>query len=84
MRTNLLAISAPYRGSNPTVTNFLFCAVRIEFTLLVGKDITDEQSKASLSGSPGRPIIVVDFSPMLRDITADVMKTAHKAEDNQK
>jgi hypothetical protein len=79
-----LAISAPYQGSNTTVTNFLFYAVGIEFTLLVGKGITNEESKGSLSENPGRPIIVVDFSPMLREITADVMKTAHKAENIQK
>jgi hypothetical protein len=79
-----LAITAPYRGSNATVTNFLFYAVGIEFTLLVGKGITNEERKGSLSENPGRPIIVVDFSPMLRDITADVMKTAYKAKNIQK
>lgn len=79
-----LAITAPYQGSNATVTNFLFYAVGIEFSLLVGNDIPDEESKGSFSENPGRPIIVVDFSPMLRDITVDVMKTAHKARNIQK
>lgn len=79
-----LAISVPYQGSNAKVTNFLFYAVGIEFALLVGKGVTDEERQGSLSGNPGRPIIVVDFSPMLRDITAEVMKTAHKARNIQK
>jgi hypothetical protein len=79
-----LAINAPYQGSHATVTNFLFYAVGIEFALLVGKGITDEEKEGSLTDNPGRPIIEVDFSPMLRDITADVMKTAHKAKNIQK
>jgi hypothetical protein len=79
-----LAISAPYRGSNVKVTNFLFYGVGIEFSLLVGAGITDEERGGSLSANPGRPIIVVDFSPMLRDISVDVMKTAHKAKNVQK
>ena len=79
-----LAISAPYQGSNAKVTNFLFYAVGIEFTILVGKELTDEEKRGSFTHNPGRPIIEVDFSPMLREITADVMKTAHKAKNIQK
>ena len=79
-----LAISAPYQGSNAKVTNFLFYAVGIEFTILVGKGITDEEYQGSFTRNPGRPIIEVDFSPMLREITADVMKTAYKAKNIQK
>jgi hypothetical protein len=79
-----LAISAPYRGSHIRVPNFLFYAVGIEFSLLVGGGITDEEREGAISANPGRPIIVVDFSAMLRDITVDVMKTAHKARNVQK
>jgi hypothetical protein len=79
-----LAISAPYRGSNTTTQNFLFYALGMEFSLLVGPTITNEERTGSLSGNQGRPIMVVDFSPMLRNIVADTMKTAHKAKNIQK
>jgi hypothetical protein len=79
-----LAITAPYQGSHDTVTNFLFYVVGIEFVLLLGKNITDEEKQGSFTDNPGRPIIEVDFSPMLRDITADILKTAHKAKNIQK
>jgi hypothetical protein len=79
-----LAISAPYQGSNMKVTNFLFYAVGIEFSLLVGSAITDEERGGSFSANANRPIIVVDFSPMLREITVATMKTAHKAKNVQK
>lgn len=79
-----LAISAPYQGSNTKVRNFLFYALGIEFSLLVGSGITDEESKGSLSRNPERPIIMVDFSPMLRDIIVDVTKMAHKANNVKK
>jgi hypothetical protein len=66
------------------VSNFLFYAAGIEFSLLVGNGIPDEESKRSFSENPGRPIILVDVSPMLRDITVDVMKTAPKVRNIQK
>jgi hypothetical protein len=79
-----LAINAPYRGSNPTTKNFLFYALGIEFSLSVGSTLTDEERSGTISANPGRPVIVVDFSPMLRDIAADTMKTAYKAKNVSK
>jgi hypothetical protein len=51
---------------------------------LVGSGITGEHRGGAISGHPGRPIMIVDFSPMLRDIAVDVMKTAHKAKNVHK
>jgi len=79
-----LAITAPYRGSNAKIKNFLFYAVGIEFSLSVGSTITDEERGCTISANPGRPVIVVDFSPMLRDIAAATMETAYKAENVRK
>lgn len=79
-----LAISAPYQGSSPTVNNFLFYALGIEFSLLVGKTIPDEERAGTISANPARPILLADFSPILRDIAVDVMKEAHKAKNVHK
>jgi hypothetical protein len=79
-----LAISAPYQGSSPTVTNFLFYALGLEFSLLVGEAIPDDEKAGTISANPGRPILLTDFSPILRDIAADVMKEAHKARNVHK
>jgi hypothetical protein len=79
-----LAISAPYRGSNATTMNFLFYALGMEFSILVGSTITNEHRTAALSWNRGRPIMVADFSPLLREMIADTTKTAHKAKNVQK
>jgi hypothetical protein len=79
-----LAITAPYRGSNTKIKNFLFYALGFEFSLSVGSDITDEERSGTISANPGCPVIVVDFSPMLRDIAVETMKTAYKAKNVRK
>jgi hypothetical protein len=46
--------------------------------------MTDEERGGSFSANPGRPIIVVDFSPVLREIAVETMKTAHPEKNAQK
>jgi hypothetical protein len=74
-----ISITAPYKGSSSDLNNFLFYALGIEFTLLVGAAISQEQRGAAFSANPGRPVILVNFAPILQDIAVDVMKDAHKA-----
>lgn len=79
-----IAFTAPYQGSSRDKNNFLFYALGIEFTLLVGNSINQEQRGAAFSANPGRPALLVDFEPMLRDIVIDVTKDARKASNVKK
>jgi len=79
-----ISFTLPYQGSSSAENNFLFYALGIQFTLLVGDQITLEQREASFTGHPQRPVLVVDFAPMVQDIAVQVMKKAHKAKNVQK
>jgi hypothetical protein len=79
-----IAFTAPYQGSSLEPRNFLFYVLGIEFTLLVGNAMREEQIAASFTGNPERPILLVDFAPMVQDIAVEVMRKAHKANNVQK
>ncbi|MGB8801415.1 MAG: hypothetical protein WCC97_12060 [Candidatus Acidiferrales bacterium] len=79
-----IALYQPYQGSSEAKNNFLFYVPGVEFTLLLGQEITREQRTACFSANPNNPVIVVDFSPMLREIFRDVTKDAHRAANVQK
>ena len=79
-----IALYQPYQGSSEAKNNFLFYVPGVEFTLLLGQEITREQRTACFLANPNNPVIVVDFSPMLREIFRDVTKDAHRAANVQK
>lgn len=79
-----IAFTVPYQGSSLEWRNFLFYVLGIEFTLLVGNALPQEQFVASFTGNPERPILLVNFEPMVQDIAVDVMKRAHKAKNVEK
>jgi hypothetical protein len=79
-----IAFNAPYQGSSLKWRNFLFYVLGIEFTLLVGKVLTEGQLAASFTGNPERPVLLVNFAPSVQDIAVDVMKKAHKAKNVEK
>jgi hypothetical protein len=79
-----ISFTLPYQGSAAAGNNFLFYALGMEFTLLIGDSISAEQRAASFSGNPRHPILVVNFAPMVQDIAVQVMKKAHKAKNVQK
>jgi hypothetical protein len=57
---NHLAITAPYARASPKENNFLFYVLGLEFSLLAGKTITEEERAGSISANSARPIIMVD------------------------
>jgi hypothetical protein len=79
-----IAFNAPYQGSSQKWLNFLFYVLGVEFTLLVGKALTEDQQAASFTGNPQRLVLLVDFAPSVQDIAVDVMKKAHKAKNVEK
>jgi hypothetical protein len=79
-----IAFTLPYKGSSDAGNNFVLYVLGIEFTLLIGKAITEEQRSAAFTGNPAKPIIVVDFQPMMQEIAAKVMKGARKARNVEK
>jgi hypothetical protein len=79
-----IAFTVPYQGSSLKWRNFLFYALGIEFTLIVGDLLSKEQRAASFSGNSLRPILLVNFEPIVQDIAIEVMKKAHKAKNVQK
>ena len=79
-----IAFTVPYRGSSEKWLNFLFYVLGMEFMLLIGKALSQEQFVASFTGNPGRPVLLVNFEPMIQDIAVDVMKRAHKAKNVQR
>jgi hypothetical protein len=79
-----IAFTTPYQGSSQKWHNFIFYVLGIEFTLLVGKALTDDQFVASFTGNPERPILLLNFEPSVRDIAVEVMKKAHKAKNVKK
>lgn len=79
-----VAFTLPYKGSSKAGNNFVLYALGIEFTLLIGKAITEEQRSASFTANPAGPIIVVDFQPMMQEIAVKVIKGAHKAKNVEK
>jgi hypothetical protein len=79
-----ISFVVPYHGSADARNNFLFYALGIEFTLLIGDRITPDQRAASFTGNPHRPILVVDFAPMVQEIAVQVMRKAHKAKNVRK
>ena len=40
-----------------------------------------DQQEASFTGNLGRPILLVNFEPTIREIALEVMKKAHKAKN---
>jgi hypothetical protein len=52
--------------------------------LAVGNAISQDQFEASFTGNPERPILLVNFEPMVQDIAVEVMKSAHKAKNVEK
>ena len=79
-----ISFTMPYQGSDKQWRNFIFYVLGIEFTLLVGDSLPREQAEASFTGNVERPILLVDFAPMVQDIAVEVMKKAHKAKNVQK
>ena len=79
-----IAFNAPYQGSSVKWRNFIFYVLGIEFTLLIGKDLTKDQLAASFTGNSERPILLVNFERSVQDIAVDVMKKAHKAQNVEK
>ncbi|HEV2421612.1 MAG TPA: hypothetical protein VGS59_07890 [Candidatus Acidoferrales bacterium] len=79
-----ISFTMPYQGSNEKWLNFVFYVLGIEFVLLVSDDLPTEQIEASFTGNPERPILLVDFAPLVQDIAVEVMKKAHKAKNVQK
>jgi hypothetical protein len=79
-----IAFTVPYQGSSLKWRNFLFYVPGVEFTLLVGNTLTASQQVASFSGNPERPILLVNFEPLVQDIAVEVMKKAHKAKNVEK
>jgi hypothetical protein len=79
-----IALYQPYQGSSETKNNFLFYVPGVEFSLLLGQQVTSEQRTVCFSANPNKPVVVVDFSPMLREIFQDVTKAAHKAANVKK
>ena len=79
-----VAFTLPYQGSSQARNNFVLYILGIEFTLLIGKAITEEQRSASFTAHLARPILVVDFQPMMQEIAVTVMKAARKAKNVEK
>ena len=74
----------PYQGSKKEWRNFLFYVSGIEFCLGVGKAVDDTVRENCFACNPAHPIIVVDFSGSIAEITSTVWAGARKAKNVEK
>jgi len=79
-----IAFLAPYQGNAREYHNFIFYTSGIVWALLVGKAVDDEQRKSCFATNPGHPVLVGDFSPDIRQIFHETVKTAKKARNVEK
>ena len=80
----LISFHNPYRGSNPSWPNFLFYVSGIEFALHLGPPVDSGIRESCFATNPLHPMMVLDFSPTIKDILSEVWKKAHKAKNVEK
>lgn len=79
-----IAFLAPYRGNAREYHNFMFYTSGIVWALLVGRAVDDQQRKTCFATNPGHPVLVGDFSPDLRELFHDTIKSAKRAQNIEK
>jgi hypothetical protein len=79
-----IAFLGPYQGNARAYHNFMFYTSGIIWALLVGKAVDDEQRISCFATNPVHPVLVGDFSPDLREVFRDTLKTAKKARNVEK
>ena|ERR1700730_8951158 len=60
-----IAFTVPYQGSSQTWNNFIFYVLGMEFTILAGNSLGEEQMEASFTGNPAHPILLFNFERLL-------------------
>ena len=74
----------PYRGSNTKWFNYLFYACGMEFALGLGNGLTSEARQSCIASNPLHPILVVDFTEVIRMNFGEALINARKAKNVEK
>jgi hypothetical protein len=76
-KANVNGGSQPARGRCKTAHNYSFCVPGVQFSLYVGKQISNEAKALCIQSSALHPILVDDISGHLLKILSRMGKTAH-------